>query len=420
MRARWLRPVSRLASLVALLVALAAVSSTLAGCGGVGVSGAETAIGNQLTIYSSVPLQGPSASISQQLVNGEKLALADAGGRIGPFTISYVSEDDSSPTSGQSTPGITATNAKMAADDTTTIAYLGDYDSADTAVSLPLINAAGILQVSPASPYVGLTSSEDAGQDEPERFYPSGHRTFGRLQPGDPKQAAAQVKLMRELGVHSVYVLNDQEPFEVPLSQIVAADAKSAGLTLAGEDGVDVTGSTTFTGEVEKISNSGAQAVFFAGGGGPGTVALWRQLHSADPRLLLLGSSAIANESFTSQLGAAAASTYITTPVLPQSLYPPPAARVLADYRRHFAGEAGPYALYGYEAMSVVLDAIRAAGQHGNDRQSVIDQFFAVRNRDSVLGRYSIEADGETTLSRYGVDQVVNGKPVFYRALDVG
>jgi branched-chain amino acid transport system substrate-binding protein len=419
-RARWLRPVSRLASLAALFVALAALSYALTGCGGVGVSGAETAIGNQLTIYSSLPLQGPSAAISQQLVNGEKLALADAGGRVGPFTVSYFSEDDASPTSGRSTPGITATNAKLAADDTTTIAYLGDYDSAATAVSLPLINAAGILQVSPASPYVGLTSSQDAGQDEPERFYPSGRRTFGRLQPGDPTQAAAQVKLMRELGVHSVYVLNDQEPFEVPLSQIVAADAKSAGITVAAVDGVDVTGSTTFTGEVEKISHSGAQAVFFAGAGGAGTVALWRQLHSADPHLLLLGSSTVANESFTSQIGAAAASTYLTTPTLPTSLYPPPSARVLADYRRHFAGEAGPYALYGYEAMSVVLDAIRAAGQHGNDRESVIDRFFAVRNRDSVLGRYSIEADGETTLSRYGVDQVVAGKPVFYRVVDLG
>ena len=49
----------------------------------------------------------------------------------------------------------------------------------------------------------------------------------------------------------------------------------------------------------------------------------------------------------------------------------------------------------------------------------MIDRFFAVKNRDSVLGRYSIEADGETTLSRYGVDRVVNGQPVFYRAIDV-
>ena len=89
--------------------------------------------------------------------------------------------------------GVTETNAKMAAEDTTTIAYLGDYDSGATAVSLPLINAAGILQVSTASPYVGLTSSLDAGQDEPERFYLTGKRNFGRLQPGDPAQAAAQV-----------------------------------------------------------------------------------------------------------------------------------------------------------------------------------------------------------------------------------
>ncbi len=69
----------------------------LAGCGGVGVSGAATAVGSQLTVYSSLPLQGPSAADSEQIVNGEKLALAQAGGRVGPFKVSYVSQDDSSP-----------------------------------------------------------------------------------------------------------------------------------------------------------------------------------------------------------------------------------------------------------------------------------------------------------------------------------
>jgi len=401
------------------LVALAGLPFALAGCGGVGVSGAATAIGNQLTVYSSLPLQGPSGAISEQIVNGEKLALADVGGRVGPFKVSYVSEDDSSPPSGQWSPGETASNAKTAADDTTTIAFLGDYNSAATAVSLPLINAAGILQVSPASPYVGLTSSEDAGQDEPERFYPSGQRTFGRLQPGDPAQAAAQVKLMGEMDVHRVYVLDDQDPFDVPLAQIVAGDAERAGIAVAGEDALDMIDATKFTGEVEKISKSGAQAIFFAGEDGPGPVALWRELHSADPSLLLLGSGALASESFTSRLGAAAAGTYLTTPVLASSLYPPPSTRVLADYRRNFGGEPGAYALYGYEAMSVVLHSIRAAGSRGNDRQSVINRFFATRNRDSVLGRYSIEPDGETTLGLYGVDRVVSGQPVFYRAINV-
>jgi branched-chain amino acid transport system substrate-binding protein len=418
-RARRSCPLPRLAALLAALAILAALAGVMSGCGGVAVSGAASAIGNQLTIYSSVPLQGPTGAASTQIVNGEKLALSEAGGHVGPFKVSYVSEDDSSPKSGLWEPGVTATNAKSAAQDTSTIAYLGDLNSAATAVSLPLINAAGILQVSPSSPYVGLTSSQDAGQDEPERFYPSGQRTFGRLEPGDPAQAAAQARLMVQLGVHSVYVLSDQDPFEIPLAQIVAGDAERAGITVAGNDALPVTGNSIFKGQVEKVSKSASDAVFFAGGPTAGTVALWRQLHAADPHLLLLGSSSMASEPFTSRIGAAASSTYLTTPILAPGLYPPSAQRVLRDYQAAFGVKAEPYALYGYEAMSAVLDSIRRAGSEGNDREAVIHQFFAIRNRDSVLGRYSIEADGETTLSPYGVDQVVGGRPVFSRAIPV-
>jgi branched-chain amino acid transport system substrate-binding protein len=407
-RARWLS-----------LAALAAALPLLAGCGGVGVSGASETTGNQLAVYSSLPLQGADAETSAEIVDGERLALSQAGGHIGPLKVGYVSLDDANPQTGELDPGATATDAKMAAQDTSTIAYLGEYSSAATAVSLPLINAAGILQVSPASPYVGLTSSRDAGQDEPERFYPNGKRTFARLQLGDPAQAVAQSKLMRSLHVHRLYVLDDQDPFEVPLAELVADEAKHVGIALAGHDSIVTTAGTVFTGEVEKIERSGADAVFFAGGAGAGTVALWRALHSADPRLLLLGSNSLSGVAFTSAIGAAATQTYLTTPTLALSEYPPSAQRVLAQYRTQFGGEPGAWALYGYEAMSVVLDAIRRAGSRGNDRQAVIDAFFASGERDSVLGRYSIEADGEPTLARYGVDRVVGGRARAYRTIDV-
>ncbi len=409
MRVRWL-----------CLAALAAVVPIVAGCGGVGVSGATEATGNQLAVYSSLPLQGPAAVSSTEIVNGERLALSQAGGHVGQFKVGYVSLDDANPQSGKLDPEATSTNAKTAAQDTSTIAYLGEYSSAATAVSLPLINAAGILQVSPSSPYVGLTSSLDAGQDEPERFYPSGKRNFGRLQPGDPAQASAQVQLMQALGVRKLYVLDDQDPFEVPLAEILAGDAERAGVTVAEHDSIAMTGLTgsAYKGEVEKIVRTGADAVFFAGGPQPGAAALWRALHRADPGLLLLGENALISPEFTGAIGAAASQTYLTTPILPLSDYPPASARVLADYRRHFGGEPGPYALYGYEAMSVVLDAIRRAGEHGNDRQSVIDRFFDTTDRNSVLGRYSVLASGETTLARYGVDRVSHGRAVFYRAFD--
>lgn len=405
MRSRWLG-----------LAALAALAPALAGCGSV-LSAAETT-GNQLTIYSSLPLEGPSAPIARQIEGGEKLALANAGGHVGLLKVSYVSLDDVNPVTGKPSPGESATAAKQAAQDTSTIAYLGDYGSEATAISLPIVNEAGILQVSPASPYVGLTSAEDAGQDEPGRFYPSGKRNFARLAPGDQVQAKAQARLMRELGLHDVYVLDDQDPFEMPLASIVAQDAERAGVKVDSHESVALPAEANFAGLIEKILASKAKAVFLAAGAGPGPAGLWRKLHAAAPHLLLLGSSSLASEAFTSQLGSSATVTYLTSPLLATSMYPPAAQKVLAQYRRTFRGEAGPSVLYGYEAMSGVLEAIHHAGRRGNNRPDVIKAFMTTHDRDSVIGRYSVQPNGETTITTYGVDRVRNGRPVFERALE--
>jgi branched-chain amino acid transport system substrate-binding protein len=408
-RARWQR------------LALAAIALTLlggaAGCGGVGVSTASDIPGDDLTVYSSLPLQGETSASSAQIVNGEKLALAQAGGHVGRFRVSYDSLDDSNPTTGEWAPGVTATNAKIAAQDTSTIAYLGDYDSAATAISLPVMNAAGILQVSPASPYEGLTSARDAGQDEPDRFYLTGRRNFGRLMPADAVQAAAQVKLMRELGIGKVYVLQDQDPFDAPLAALVAEDAKQAGIEVVAEAEVDTVDTTEFDAPVAKVLESGAQAIFFSGHPNAGAQALWQQLHTANRQLALLGGSELASVAFAKGIGAAGSATYLGAPVLPVGLYPPAARPVLRAYRSQFHEAPSGYALYGYEAMSVVLLAIQRAGVHGGDREAVVKRFFGIRNRDSVLGRYSIQSDGDSTLTRYGVDRVARGRLVFDRAL---
>jgi branched-chain amino acid transport system substrate-binding protein len=400
------------------LAALAVVGAGLTGCAGASSTGSNEAVGGELAIYSSLPLQGPLALISQQIVGGEKLALAATGGRVGHFKIDYVSLDDSNTTDGRWSPGEASSDAKTAAQDTSTIAYLGDYNSGATAISLPLINGAGIPQVSPSSPYAGLTSSQDAGQDEPERFYPSGHRSFLRLGPGDPLQAMAQVQLMASLGVSKVYVLNEVDPFELPLASLVASDAEAAGIAVAGHDQLTVSTGASYKGEIEKITSSGAGAVFFSGQGTEAAAALWTALHEADRHLLLLGPSSLAEEdSFAPMIGAAAASTYLTTPALPAHFYGDGAQRILSHYHRLFGGEPTAYVLYGYEAMSVVLAAIRHSGAHGNDRQVVTGHLLATRDRESVLGHYSVNGYGEATLSRFAVDRVEGGLPVFYREL---
>jgi branched-chain amino acid transport system substrate-binding protein len=397
------------------LAAIAALAVLSAGCGGVGSSPAAEPGGNQLTVYSSLPLQGPNASAAAEIVGGEKLALAQAGGRVGRFAVGYVSLDDANPLSGRLDPGAAEGNAEMAARDTMTIAYLGDLDSAATAVSLPLVNAAGIPQLSPGSPYAGLTSGLDAGQDEPARFYPSGARTFARLQPGDPAQALAQVRLMASLHVHTLFMVEDENAFQKPLAAMVATLAPQSGITVLGADTIASGPGQHFAAEVEKVVHAHPDAILYTGASIPAALTLWQELRAADHSVPILGSSALADEAFASQL-ADASGTYLTSPTLAADRYPPSAGRALAAYRARFGGRPGAFALYGYEAMSVVLDAIRAAGAHGNDRRAVIAALMRTRDRASVLGRYSFEPDGETTLSTYGVDRIAHGRLLFYRA----
>ena len=75
------------------------------------------------------------------------------------------------------------------------------------------------------------------------------------------------------------------------------------------------------------------------------------------------------------------------------------ALRERGVYRYRLDGRV--FAAYGYEAMASVLDAIERADDP-LDRKSVIDAYFATGDRDSVLGVYSIDEAGDTTLDRVG------------------
>ena len=67
-------------SLLAAACAMALVAP--AGCGNEQSRGG-TVPGDTLTIFSSLPLQGARADQAKSIVNAQKLALRDSGGRVG-------------------------------------------------------------------------------------------------------------------------------------------------------------------------------------------------------------------------------------------------------------------------------------------------------------------------------------------------
>jgi branched-chain amino acid transport system substrate-binding protein len=382
------------------------------GGGGGGSTGSST-----LTIYSSLPLQGDNRVQSESVVNGERLALQEAGGKVGDLRIKYVSLDDSTAATGKWEPGAVSSNARKASQDKSTIAYLGEFNSGASAISIPILNEAGILQVSPSNTYVGLTRSEGADKGEPDKYYPSGKRTYGRVVPADHIQAAAQISYQADQGCKQLYILNDKEVYGKGIADAVQEGAGGAGIKVLGNDGID-TKAANFRSLATKVKGSGADCLFFGGIVENKSVQVWRDLHAANPTLKLFGPDGVALTDFTSKIPADAAKvTFITNPTLDPKLYPPAAQDFFDTYKTKFGKDPEPYAIYGYEAMKVALLAIQNAGSKGNDRQAVIDQFFKIKDRDSVLGKYSIDENGDTTLSDYGGNRVKNGKLVFDKVI---
>jgi len=380
-------------------------------------SGSGSTGSNNLTIYSSLPLQGDSRPQSEAVVNGEKLALQEHGGKVGNYTIKYVSLDDSTAATGKWEPGATSSDARKAAQDKSTIAYLGEFNSGASAISIPILNEAGILQISPSNTYVGLTRSEGADKGEPDKYYPSGKRTYGRVVPADHIQAAAQVAFQKDQGCTKVYILNDKEVYGKGIADAVQKDGTAQGLQILGNDGID-TKAANFRSLATKIKSKGADCMFFGGITDNKAVQVWKDVGAANPTMKLFGPDGVAESAFTTKVPAALQSrTFITNPTLDPKLYPPAAQDFFKKYKAQFGKAPEPYAIYGYEAMQDALLAIQNAGAKGNDRQAVIDQFFQIKDRDSVLGKYSIDENGDTTLSDYGGNLVKGGALVFDKVI---
>ena len=389
-------------------------------CGGGGGGGSTSAVsGTTLTIYSSFPLQGASKPQSDALVNGIKLALKQANNKAGKYTIKYVSLDDSTATAGKWDPGQVSTDARKAAQDKDTILYLGEFNSGASAISIPILNRAGIGQISPSNTAVGLTSSAAGAEPgEPAKYYPTGKRTYVRVVPKDTVQAAAVATVMKQEGCTKPYILNDKEVYGQGLATNAVASLKAAGIPALGNDGWDPK-AANYRSVASKINGKGADCVFLSGITDNNGVQLTKDMAAGVPNAKIYGPDGLCESAwvdpkkggFPTSLDSRVKCTVAT---LSPDKYPPAGRKFFSDYKTTY-GDANPdpYALYGYETMSLALDAIKRAGDKGNDRQAVINQLFATKDRQSVLGTYSIDQNGDTTNTDYGLYSVKNGQITF-------
>ena len=343
---------------VLLLVLLAA------GCGRSERVEEPRIVGDALTIYSSLPRSGPLEPVARDIVRAEKLALEEAGGRAGEYRISYVSLDSADPKTGRWSPDRVAENARTAVEDLQTIAYLGELEAGASTISLPILNAGGMLQVSPGDTFAGLTAP--AAQGEPDRYYPSGRRTFARMVADDADQARALAALV-DRGVRRVVVADDRRVGGTALADALARELRERRGGVAVErQRLDV--DRELPEDLgRRVREARADAFVYTGGHGRFAVDLLRTV-AAVPRVQLVAGNGIAAARGLPE-------GLVLTAAMPED---DAANRDFARrFRARFGAAPDPRAVLGHEAMALVLAAIDRAGADADSRPAVIREALA-------------------------------------------
>jgi branched-chain amino acid transport system substrate-binding protein len=251
-----------------------------------------------LTVYSSLPLQGASRPQTTAMVNGIKLALEQAGNKAGDFTIQYESLDDSTAQAGSWTPEATTSNARKAAQDDTAAVYIGEFNSGASAVSIPILNEGGVPQISPANTAVGLTSDEPgANPGEPDKYYPTGQRTYVRIVPKDTIQGAALATVMKEDGCTKVQLTNDKEVYGAGLASNIESAAEAQGLEIIANDAIDKN-APNYRSLAQKAKGAGADCFIYSGITANNAVQLYKDFSAALPNAKLYGPDGVAESGF--------------------------------------------------------------------------------------------------------------------------
>jgi branched-chain amino acid transport system substrate-binding protein len=380
---------------------LAAVAMlAFAACSGGGGGGASK---GEIEIWSSLPRQGSSKAQTDTIVNAINMAIEEKGGSVGGYTIKYVDKDDSTAAAGKWDEATEIKNANDAVANDKLVAYIGTFNSGAAKLSIPILCGKGIVMISPANTGVGLTKPFEEG--EPDKYYPNGcKKNYTRVIPNDSLQGNAGALWASKLGVKNVYVLDDTEVYGKGIADVFRQKAPEYGLTIVGNDGIDGK-ATDYKALAEKVKGTNPDLVYYGGITQNNAGQLWRDLRDAMPDVKLMGPDGVYENEFLEAAAAAAEGSYITFGGVPPDQLQGKGKEFVDKYTAKYPNNPiEGYTAYGYEAANVVLAAIeRAAAKNPADvlalRAAVLDEVKATKDYDGVLGKWSFDADGDTSLT---------------------
>jgi branched-chain amino acid transport system substrate-binding protein len=370
-----------------------------------------------IKIVSSLPRTGSARGQTDTIVNGIVMAIEEAGSKVGKFEIQYQDLDDATAAAGQWTAEKEAANADQAIKDPDVMAYIGTYNSGAAKVSMPKLNQAGILMVSPANTWPGLTKPGKGDQGEPGKYQPSGKINYTRVVPADDIQGVVSADWAKKLGLLKVFILDDREVYGKGIADLFHARADEIGLKVLGHEGIDAQ-AQEFKPLMTKIMASGPQLIYFGGTTQTKAGQLVKDMLAVGLDAKFMCPDGCFEDAFIESAGADNLQdrALVTFGGLPPEKLTGKGAEFVANYQKKFGKMPEGYAVYGYECAKVALEAIRRAGK--KDRDAVRAAGLSIKNFSAgALGKWSFDKNGDTTLRTMSGNTVKGGKFAFMSVL---
>jgi branched-chain amino acid transport system substrate-binding protein len=354
-------------------------------------------------IATDLAMQGSSRTQTLQVVGAVRYMLQQQGWKAGDKNVALQVCDDSTAQAAKWDSGKCNQNAKAEAADPDLVAVIGTFNSGCAAIEIPIANQApggGLAMVSPANTYVCLTTGggDLCSSTEPGKYYPNGKRNYARVVAHDAYQGAADAQNAQELGVKSVYILNDKEAYGLGIAENFRDAAQKLGIKIAGFAAWDPKASN-YQALMQKIKGTGADALFLGG------LICENGAQIIKDKVAVLGPNTgavklLAPDGFTTQstIDEAgkknAADMYSSVAGVPAQSLTGAGKKFVDGYTQTLGGKPlDPYAVYGAQAAQVVLSDI--ANSDGS-RAGVLGQLLKTDINGAILGQtFKFDPNGD-------------------------
>jgi len=398
-------------------------------CGACGQADNRPSSLSSVTIRVAAPLSGAQAPLGRDLVDAARLELKRIGSRVGGLQIELRTVDDSAPEfsqKGQETPSgaeVVSEQADIAANDPSTIAWLGDWDSNSTAVALPQLNQYGVVAVSPGATATPLTGHDLSFPGAPSKYFPAEEtfgRSFARVVANDDQVAKAAIQSLKKRGIRRVFTADSGDTDGGSFSSAIARQAQLLGVTVVGH--------TTVTGNesgwldlVNEVRTSGAEVLAWGSPVGSGAESVWSAVAASGARFEMLAGPGIFGPQ-VAQLANAGSRTSLFSPILPDHAYGEDAAAASDRFTAASGRKPLPGALTAAASIKVLAEAIALAQrtqgpQLGGDdlRAAVSAALHRLPAVQTVLGRLSFDRNGDPRTRRIAEWAVDSGRLAFVK-----